>query len=451
MRAAKPGNACEDRDNVTGEDEAKSLLIPLVTLGGCAVVNTAPPPEQVRQLRDVRDACLARNVVALDDYRSDAATIGMAVVSACRYENTALVDAIAGPDGFRRDEIARQIEQNSRDAATQAVVMHRAQRRSSRPPERKIGRRPMVTADTGPKDPESVLAGAIAARRWGARTGVSVRPLGQGSNNTLYLAVGGNERLVIKLSRPHREAAALDEYRKEAWCAGRARELDVATPEVLECGVFDGRAFQVQSFVDGRAPSASQALSTWQALGGYRAAHQFDPCCRMGPHPRGRRPLRRKLDGAPRLQHRGPRPGDELVARGFLTEASSLRLRGELEHLARRDFRFGLCHGDIALWNTLIDGSGRPWLLDWGCAAASVVPHHEINEILRTARPGKPQLAAFLTGYGLSAKDMAAMAQELRVLAALRETDTLRWAIEKQPARIASLGERARRAAADLD
>jgi hypothetical protein len=107
-----------------------SLLIPLVTLCGCAVVNSAPPPAEVAQLRNVRDACLARNVVALDDYRSDAATVGMAVVSACRYENAALVSAIAGPDGFRQGEISRQIEQNSRDAATQAVVMHRSQRRS---------------------------------------------------------------------------------------------------------------------------------------------------------------------------------------------------------------------------------------------------------------------------------------------------------------------------------
>ena len=139
------------------------------------------------------------------------------------------------------------------------------------------------------------------------------------------------------------------------------------------------------------------------------------------------------------------------MARGILTEASSLRLRNELEHLRHRDFRFGLCHGDIALWNTLIDGSGRPWLLDWGCAASAVVPHHEINEILRTANPGKPQLAGFLRGYGLSAKDMTAMARERRVLAALREIDTLRWAIEKQPERAASQGERARRAAENLD
>jgi hypothetical protein len=108
----------------------ESLLIPLVTLCGCAVVNSAPPPEEVVQLRNARDACLARNVVTLDDYRSDAATVGMAVVAACRQENAALVASIAGPDGFRQSEIARQIDQNSRDAATQMVLQHRAAQRS---------------------------------------------------------------------------------------------------------------------------------------------------------------------------------------------------------------------------------------------------------------------------------------------------------------------------------
>src|SRR5205823_10311416 len=116
-----------------------------------------------------------------------------------------------------------------------------------------------------------------------------------------------------------------------------------------------------------------------------------------------------------------------------------------------RDFRFGLCHGDIALWNTLIDSSGKPWLLDWGCAASSVVPHYEINEIRRTASPSEPQLAAFLRGYGLSSGELAAMVRELPILAALREVDTLRWAIEKEPEMIASLSEGARRAVANLD
>ena len=126
----KPATRARTRRMSQATMRLESLLIPLVTLCGCAVVNSAPPPAEVAQLRNVRDACLSRNVVALDDYCSDAATVGMAVVSACRYENAALVSAIAGPDGFRQGEISRQIEQNSRDAATQAVVMHRSQRRS---------------------------------------------------------------------------------------------------------------------------------------------------------------------------------------------------------------------------------------------------------------------------------------------------------------------------------
>jgi hypothetical protein len=79
------------------------------------------------------------------------------------------------------------------------------------------------------------------------------------------------------------------------------------------------------------------------------------------------------------------------------------------------------------------------------------VPHHKIKEILRTASPDELQVAAFLRGYGLSPKELATMARELRVLGALREIDTLRWEIEKQPGMIASLGERARRAVANLD
>jgi hypothetical protein len=105
-----------------------AALIPLLTLGACAVVNSAPPSQQVVQLRDVRDSCLMHNAIRLDDGRSDAATIGQAVTAACSRENYALISAIAGPDGFREGEIRRQILQNSNEAATQYVLSHRAAR-----------------------------------------------------------------------------------------------------------------------------------------------------------------------------------------------------------------------------------------------------------------------------------------------------------------------------------
>jgi hypothetical protein len=101
-------------------------LIPLVMLCGCAAVYSAPPPGEVARLRDVRDSCLMHNAVTLDDGRSDAATVGRAVVAACRRENAAIVASIAGPDGYRESEIARQVDQDSQQAATQYVLSHRA-------------------------------------------------------------------------------------------------------------------------------------------------------------------------------------------------------------------------------------------------------------------------------------------------------------------------------------
>jgi hypothetical protein len=103
-------------------------LFSFLALAGCAVAYGAPSAEEVRRLRDIRDACLMRNAIALDDRRSDAATIGSAVVVACQRENAAIISAIAGPDGFRQSEIARQVQQDSQQAATNYVLSHRAAR-----------------------------------------------------------------------------------------------------------------------------------------------------------------------------------------------------------------------------------------------------------------------------------------------------------------------------------
>jgi hypothetical protein len=103
-----------------------SLPILPAMLAGCAVAYGTASPAEVTQLRNERDACLAQYAIRLDDYRSDAATVGRAVVAACGQENAALIRAIAGPDGYRESEISRQIQQNSQEAATQYVLSHRA-------------------------------------------------------------------------------------------------------------------------------------------------------------------------------------------------------------------------------------------------------------------------------------------------------------------------------------
>ena len=105
-------------------------LLPMLAVGGC-VAYSAPSSQQVVQLRDVRDQCLMQNAIRLDDGRSDPRAVASAVVAACQSENQAIITAIAGPDGFRQSEIARQIQQDSQQAATQYVLQVRAARTRS--------------------------------------------------------------------------------------------------------------------------------------------------------------------------------------------------------------------------------------------------------------------------------------------------------------------------------
>ena len=281
------------------------------------------------------------------------------------------------------------------------------------------------------------------AAKAAARRGVGgVRLLGQGSNNFVFAGDG----IVVKLSKPHREAGALGEYRKEAWCSGAARARGVRTPEVLEFGTLEGRAFQIQEFVAGHAPAAAEAASTWRALGD--AARRINGIAVEGW---GGSMAADGVFAESWAQHLAYNiasltDADPLIARGVLDAASSAQLRAAFERLAAGSFRFALCHADLALWNTLIDAEGQVWLLDWGCAVAHVVPHHEFNEIARGARPDAAMMGAFLEGYGMSRTEYDALRPERRALSALREVDTLRWALEKSPGDVAEMSQRARTA-----
>jgi Ser/Thr protein kinase RdoA (MazF antagonist) len=293
---------------------------------------------------------------------------------------------------------------------------------------------------------DRALAAGIAARRGG----IDVRKLAHGSNNDIYVASGPSGTFVVKLSKPHREDGALGEYRKEAWCTGRARTRGVPTPDVLDVGIEAGRAFAVLAFVDGRHPTSAEHASTWQALGRYARSINEIPVAGWGVHLAADGVFGENWRAHLEYNIGALTAGDELLARGIFGAAASRKLRGEFERLLRTDFKFGLCHSDITLRNTLIDGGGKPWLLDWGSAAAAVVPHYEINEILRSAQASPRSLEAFLDGYGLSAGAYAAMDSDLRALAALREVDTLRWAIDRKPDMIAPLSVSARAVVAQI-
>ena len=282
----------------------------------------------------------------------------------------------------------------------------------------------------GVDDSDEAMARAIAAQHWGACD--AVRLLGEGSNNVVFLAEGGGETIAIKISKPHREWGAIAEFRKEKWCAEAARAAGVRTPRVLEFGSFEGRSFALQEFAEGTAPSGTRALSTWRALG--EAARRINAISVPGWGVTVNSDCVFSESWQAHLNYniRSLTADDALLARGVLDAASSWRLR-------------------VVLENVLVDDGDTPWLIDWGSAAVHVVPHYDINEILHGSKPAPDVLSVFLGGYGLSHAEYEAMRPDLRALWALRQVDTLRWAIDRKPTMIAEMTGRAKAAVATLE
>ena len=117
-----------------------------------------------------------------------------------------------------------------------------------------------------------------------------------------------------------------------------------------------------------------------------------------------------------------------------LNERQSRIIRTILEELKEQSFDFGLNHGDLSLKNVIVDDSGKVTLLDWGSAEASIVPHHDLIQLLKINMlendPDAGEIQSFLEGYGISQSEFAEMLPTLESLLLLRAFDKLRWAID---------------------
>jgi Ser/Thr protein kinase RdoA (MazF antagonist) len=110
-------------------------------------------------------------------------------------------------------------------------------------------------------------------------------------------------------------------------------------------------------------------------------------------------------------------------------------LFGRFESLAEKRFDFGLCHGDVAPRNVVLDGQ-RMTLIDWGCAHAHIVPHFDFRELLRVHSSDSAEVRAFAAGYGASAK-LNRLLPEMENVLLLCAYDVVRWAKDRAPAQLA--------------
>src|SRR3989344_578725 len=99
---------------------------------------------------------------------------------------------------------------------------------------------------------------------------ISLKHIGKGSNNKNFLAKSKDREIVIKLSLPHKEYKAYQDYIKEKWCIEKSKEIGVPGPNVLDVGKSQGRAYIIETFVPGvNGRKLKNKLQIYRELGKY--------------------------------------------------------------------------------------------------------------------------------------------------------------------------------------
>lgn len=269
----------------------------------------------------------------------------------------------------------------------------------------------------------------------------NVKFIGEGDNNVNYL-VSDESEIVVKLSKPESEYKALNDYNKEKWCLSKAHELGIPSPKVLELGQHDSKAFLIETYIAGSPValldetsifSNKEKLKAWRKLGEYTRKINSVSVSGWGDSLVGDSVFEKSWDEHIQYNINSLNDNDVLKEMGIFDKQLSRKIKEMFQSLKNKKFTFGLCHSDIALRNAIMDSNEEVYLLDWGSARAEIVPHYELNVILKDSKPDQETLKAFLDGYGITQREFIEMKQVLSILNLLNEIDTLRWAIDRMP------------------
>lgn len=257
---------------------------------------------------------------------------------------------------------------------------------------------------------------------------------GKGSVNEVFIVETENSKLVVRMN----DASSLDEYKKEVWSVNRAKEKNILVAEILNVGVFGAKAYSIQKFIEGSEgrDSSIDKKFIWEKLGEYASRIHKIKVAGFGLkfsdliEGNAEKSWLEYLD----YNIESLNENDKLLKFGVTTRAQSESIRNIFENLRLRKFEFGLNHGDLSLRNTIVDVFGKAHLIDWGSSEASIVPHHDLIELLKMNMlendPDDAEFRAFLDGYGITKDEYEMMLPDLKSLSLLRAFDKLRWAID---------------------
>lgn len=275
--------------------------------------------------------------------------------------------------------------------------------------------------------------------------------IGLGSVNVVFLIETNVGKYIVRLNRQE----SLNRFKKEHWCINKALLLGIPSPSVIEYGQIADAAYMVQTFVDGQNGKIvpEHQVGIWEKLGQYARLYHSVSVIGFGEDltDDDQGTFKDSWTRFVLYNMNSLSAQDALLALGVLTYTTSTQLRRRFEELMHRPFTFGLNHGDLSEQNVLVNQRGEIFLLDWGCAGAYIVPHFDFNVVLHSGlSPESRKFQSFLQGYGLSDAEFKEMRPELNVLAALHAVDKLRWAIDRNPAKISEFARQAKQVIALL-
>lgn len=293
--------------------------------------------------------------------------------------------------------------------------------------------------------PEDLAAEILEAQ---GEPGRSFTQLEGGTQNYVFQVETDRRRLVLRIVKDRVFEESREIVEKEAWCLRKAGEHGIPSPKVYGVGTYQNACYVMIEYIEGSNASTAPEEEHWRILGEYaRSIHEIrvplDDC------PAG------LLDGGPDpdskwrnfLQYNVAQLSlfDRLIDLEVYDPSQQQEILRRIEGLQSKQFRYGLCHGDLALRNLMLPPVGPPVLIDWGCAVLGPVPEFDFIELLlhhfEEDLPTWEGLQAFADGSGV---DLDASLPTLMDIRLIKSLDLVHWALDRQPSLITTMADSAR-------
>ncbi|MEZ0171458.1 phosphotransferase family protein [Microvirga sp. TS319] len=276
------------------------------------------------------------------------------------------------------------------------------------------------------------MARAIIIHHFGSKPR-RVSQKGGGLTNFVYEANHAEGDFIVRMSP---QPSKVKEYLKEQWAMARAHEVGVPVPEVLEVGAdVVPVPYMVSRKVAGReATHHPERMAVLREMGRLTAlihtiptsgfGHTFDwSSNQLSRKETWAEYLKRELHIEQRLK--------VLEANRMLSKPQLTALRATLHEIESLEEDTVLNHGDMRLKNVMVNDTGNiTAVIDWEFCSSNVAPHWDLALALHDLSVDAKQ--AFLGGYGVSEKEVRAMAPILKALNVINYAPFVERAAEEQ-------------------